>query len=193
MSQPATIEGPGRPIQLIAKELAASSGYLLARLGLAFKEQALAGAEASGFELYDYSVLAILGEGARETQATIADALDVDPSRLVALLDSLEARDLVVRQRDPSDRRRHVVSITTAGREALAQMRAIVNKVEDDFFAPLDRKDRETLHQMLVALAVKNDPRCCPLEASLLTPGAGSTPSELENATSVQGSAPSAT
>ena len=98
-----------------------SSGYLLARLGLAFKEQALASAEASGFELYDYSVLAILSEGARETQATIADALDLDPSRLVALLDSLQQRDLVVRQRDPNDRRRHVVSITTAG---LARARA---------------------------------------------------------------------
>ena len=63
----------------IAEELADSSGYLLARLGLAFKAQATARAEEAGFELYDYSVLAILGEGARETQATIADALDARP------------------------------------------------------------------------------------------------------------------
>ena len=187
MSQPATtIEGTGRPIQLIASELAASSGYLLARLGLAFKQQALASAEASGFELYDYSVLAILGEGARETQATIADALDLDPSRLVALLDSLEDRDLVVRQRDPNDRRRHVVSITTSGREALTSMRAIINKVEDDFFAPLNHNNRETLHQTLVALATQNDPRCCPLDDSLLNTTAESTTSEAESTTSDQ-------
>ena len=37
---------PARPVQLIARELADSSGYLLARLGLAFKAQALASAEA---------------------------------------------------------------------------------------------------------------------------------------------------
>src|SRR5580693_10643566 len=89
----------GRPMPLIAKELAQSTGYLLARLGVAFKARATARAEESGFELYDYSLLAILGEGARETQATIADALALDPSRLVALLDSLEQRNMVARQR----------------------------------------------------------------------------------------------
>src|ERR1700726_3984609 len=118
MNQLATAD-PLRPVQLIANELANSSGYLLARLGLAFKAQATARAEESGFELYDYSLLAILGEGARETQATIADALTLDPSRLVALLDSLEERGMVVRARDLQDRRRHVVSITDAGRREL--------------------------------------------------------------------------
>lgn len=190
--QAANIEGPGRPVQLIARELAARCGYLLARLGFAFKEQALASAEAAGFELYDYSVLAILGEGARETQATIADALDLDPSRLVALLDSLEQRDFVVRQRDPSDRRRHVVSITTSGREALTRMRAIVNEVEDDFFGPLDHDHRETLHQTLVALAERNDPRCCTPDDSLLSPRAAATSSDLESPSSVQKSASNA-
>ena len=153
-----------RPSQAIAKELAASSGYLLASLGLAFKTQAMAKAEQSGFELYDYSVLAILGEGARETQSTIAEALSLDPSRLVAILDSLEQRELIVRQRDPQDRRRHVVSITSAGRRERGRGRAIVGKLEDDFFAPLDAESRAALHPMLIALATQNDPRCCPLE-----------------------------
>ena len=163
VNQPLTAD-PHRPIQLVAKELAQSSGYLLARLGLAFKVQALARAEESGFELYDYSLLAILGEGARETQATIADALTLDPSRLVALLDSLEQRGMVVRQRDPQDRRRHVVSITDAGRIELARLRTIVRQLEDEFFAPLDAASREALHPMLVQLAEQNDPRCCPLD-----------------------------
>jgi DNA-binding MarR family transcriptional regulator len=163
MNQPLTADPP-RPIQLVAKELALSSGYLLARLGLAFKAQATARAEESGFELYDYSLLAILGEGARETQATIADALALDPSRLVALLDSLEQREMVARQRDRLDRRRHVVSITDTGRRELARLRAIVRQLEDEFFAPLDAASREALHPMLVQLASQNDPSCCPFD-----------------------------
>src|SRR5437867_4689044 len=124
MTAPST-ETPLRPIHRVAKELVASSGFLLARLGLAFKTKALERIAQEGFDAHHYSVLAILAEGARETQATIADALALDPSRLVALLDSLEERGLIARQRDPHDRRRNVVSITSAGQRQRPRLRSI--------------------------------------------------------------------
>ena len=148
----------------VARELAASSGFLLARLGIGFKARAIARAEDHGFELYDYSVLALLAEGDRKTQSTIADALAVDPSRVVALLDSLEHRGLLARQRDLHDRRRHVVSITPTGKRRLVQLRALVRALEDEFLAPLDETKRKILHDLLVELAAHNDPDCCPLE-----------------------------
>src|SRR6058998_1436915 len=109
----------------VAKELVKSSGFLLARLGLGFKSKVIAKLGDAGFETYDYGVLAMLAEGARITQSHIADALALDPSRLVALLDSLEDRRLITRQRDPLDSR-HVVTITTKGERELAQLREIV-------------------------------------------------------------------
>jgi DNA-binding MarR family transcriptional regulator len=148
----------------VARELTASNGFLLARLGIGFKARAIAGAEEQGFELYDYSVLALLAEGDRKTQSTIADALAVDPSRIVALLDSLEQRGLVTRHRDPHDRRRHVVSITPTGKRRLVEIRALFRRLEDEFFAPLDEAGRKTLHGLLVELAARNDPDCCPFE-----------------------------
>ncbi len=163
MSLTTATETPVRQVQAVARELAQSTGFLLARLGIAFKAQAIASAEDAGFEVYDYSVLAILGEGARATQATIAEALSLDPSRLVALLDSLEQRALVVRQRDPLDRRRHVVSITAAGEGELGRLRGMVRALEADFFAPLDAAERAALHELLTRLAARHDPSCCPL------------------------------
>jgi DNA-binding MarR family transcriptional regulator len=160
MATLSTTEDPIRPIHRVAKELVASSGFLLARLGIGFKTKAIARMEEAGYELYDYSVLAILAEGARETQGTIADALSVDPSRLVALLDRLEERSLIVRQRDPLDRRRHVVSITPAGKRELGRLRELIRKLEDDFFAAFDAEDRKALHGLLLRLAEANDPRC---------------------------------
>jgi DNA-binding MarR family transcriptional regulator len=155
-----TTEIPVRPVPRVAKELLKSSGFLLARLGLGFKAKALAKLDEAGFDGYDYSVLAILAEGARQAQATIAEALALDPSRLVALLDSLEERGLVERQRDPEDRRRHVVSITATGKRELQRLRATVKQLEEEFFAPLDPKAREALHEQLLVLACHHDPHC---------------------------------
>jgi DNA-binding MarR family transcriptional regulator len=93
--------------------------------------------------------------------------LALDPSRLVALLDSLEERALIVRQRDPQDRRRHAVSITAAGKRQLSRLREMAKELEDAFFAPLDRESRERFHDLLSQLAAHNDPRCASLlEAS---------------------------
>ena len=155
-----TTEIPLRPINRVAKELVASSGFLLARLGMGFKTKAIERLDQVGFEIYDYSVLAILDEGVRATQSTIADALTLDPSRLVALLDSLETRGLIARQRDPLDRRRHVVSITADGKRALDRNREVIKQLEDEFFKPLDPKSRAQLHDLLLRIACHNDPRC---------------------------------
>jgi DNA-binding MarR family transcriptional regulator len=133
------------------------------------KARAIVQVEQAGYEIYDYSVLAILAEGDRETQSAIADALDLDPSRLVALLDSLEKRGLIVRQRDPQDRRRHVVSITPDGKREHSRLREITKKVEEDFFAPLDAESRKLFHTLLMKLVVAHDPRCAP-ELDLDTP-----------------------
>jgi MarR family transcriptional regulator, lower aerobic nicotinate degradation pathway regulator len=153
-------ETPARPIQRVAKELVASSGFLLARLGFAFKARAIAKLEQAGFDSYHYSVLAILDEGARETQATIAEAVALDPSRLVAVLDSLEERGLIARQRDTHDRRRYMVSITASGKKQLSRLRALAKELEDEFLEPLDPDDREALHGLLMRLAAHHDPRC---------------------------------
>jgi DNA-binding MarR family transcriptional regulator len=155
-----TSAAPPQQADRLAKELLASSGFLLARLGFSFKGRAMEELEQAGFEPYHYGVLAIVSEGARQTQSTIGDALKLDPSRLVAVLDSLEERRLIERQRDPLDRRRHVVSITPAGKRKLVRLREIVNQLEDEFLAPLDSDQRATLHSLLLQLASHHDPRC---------------------------------
>jgi DNA-binding MarR family transcriptional regulator len=146
----------------IPSELLESGGFLFAMLGMLLKARALEAFEAVGFEAYHYNLLALLGEGERKTQATVADALGVDRSQLVGILDSLEDRGLVERRRDPHDRRRHVVSLTPDGRRQLVKLRAVLRRVEDEFFAPLDAASREGLYDALLTLAMHHDPRCSP-------------------------------
>jgi MarR family transcriptional regulator, lower aerobic nicotinate degradation pathway regulator len=147
------------------RELLKNSGFLLKRLGWTFKERALEGFEPTGLNPQHHAILALLDEGTRETQGTIADALGYDRSQLVGLLDELEERGFVDRQRDRADRRRHLVSLTPEGKKALAELRAIIERVEREFLAPLDDEERRALHALLLELAVHHDARCAPWPA----------------------------
>src|SRR5690349_23074371 len=146
---------PGPPEELLSSNL-----FLLKRLGFTAKDRSHAAFEGSGLASLHYAVLALLDEDPRETQAQIADALGYDRSLIVRLLDELEERELVIRKRDPEDRRRHVVKLTPAGRTRLVEMRAIVRRLEDEFLAPLSAKEHEALHALLTKLASYHDPRC---------------------------------
>jgi DNA-binding MarR family transcriptional regulator len=143
-------------------ELLENPLFLLGRLGVVVKTRAFAEFEAAGYSPYHYSVLALLDEGARSTQAEIADALGLDRGTLVRLLDSLEERKLIERQRDPNDRRRHFVSLTAPGRRQLNAFRTMVARIDEEFLAPLDPECRAQLHDLLSRIAQRLGPPFVP-------------------------------
>jgi MarR family transcriptional regulator, lower aerobic nicotinate degradation pathway regulator len=143
----------------LPQELVASTAFLLARVGISMKVRVMDEMESAGFAGYQYGVLALLGEGATETQARIADVLGLDRSQLVGELDDLEERGLIERRRDPNDRRRHMVTLTTDGKRQLVKLRAIVKRIEDSFLEPLGEDERKQLHDVLLRVACSHDGR----------------------------------
>jgi MarR family transcriptional regulator, lower aerobic nicotinate degradation pathway regulator len=150
------------PVQPLPAELVASSTFLLKRLGFAAKDRSMKAYEQTGLHPYHYAILLVLDEGSRDTQGSIADALGYDRGQLVGLLDELEEQKLVERRRDPNDRRRHLVRLTSEGTRTLGRLRRVTREVEDEFLAPLSEQERADLHELLLRLAEKHEPRCAP-------------------------------
>jgi MarR family transcriptional regulator, lower aerobic nicotinate degradation pathway regulator len=159
-----TVTSPQPPnspaLPRLPEELVASTTFLLKRLGFAAKERAMEAYEQTGLHPYHHAILLVLGEGSRETQGAIADALGYDRGQLVGLLDELEERGFVERRRDPKDRRRHLVRLTPDGKRMLRRLRALASQIEDEFLSPLSDKERASLHALLLRLAEKHEPRC---------------------------------
>jgi DNA-binding MarR family transcriptional regulator len=82
-------------------------------------------------------------------QQDLAEALCIDANNTVLVLNELEAAGWVVRVRDPSDRRRHLVRLTPEGRTAHEQALAARDEFEDDVLGPLDEDQRQQLHDLL--------------------------------------------
>jgi DNA-binding MarR family transcriptional regulator len=75
------------------------------------------------------------------------------------VLDELEEAGLVERRRDPADRRRHVVSMTPAGKKQLQKLRAVHDSVDEEVFSALTASELETFTRLLGKIAAAQDPR----------------------------------
>jgi DNA-binding MarR family transcriptional regulator len=83
------------------------------------------------------------------TQQELGDAMLMDDNTVVLLLNELEAAGFSVRRRDPGDRRRHIVEITTAGRRAIERAEKAQEGIEDELLGDLSPDEKATLTKLL--------------------------------------------
>jgi DNA-binding MarR family transcriptional regulator len=118
----------------------------LARVGRRAAEASMA---PGGLRPRHLIALKLLNEHGPASQQGLAEALSLDPSNVVGLLNELEERGLIVRRRDPADRRRHIVELSATGTGELCQAQARLSRVEDDLLAVLTAEERATLYRLL--------------------------------------------
>jgi DNA-binding MarR family transcriptional regulator len=82
-------------------------------------------------------------------QQDLADAFCMDANNVVLLLNELEELGYATRLRDPQDRRRHVVELTSAGRTALEHSELAQGAIENEVLGALDPEERRVLRQLL--------------------------------------------
>ena len=129
-----------------------SAGMLLVKIGRAAERWFTEELKPTGLTPRHLGVLFEVDARPTSQQALI-DSIGVDPSKLVGLLNDLEADGSIVRRRDPDDRRRHIVELSKEGRARLAAARQAASKVEERLFTGLDAKQRKQLHGVLAQVA----------------------------------------
>ncbi len=105
-------------------------------------------------------VLMVLAERKCLTQQALLEEMRVDPSVLVTILNDLEQDRLVSRRRDPADRRRHIVEISTNGTKLVARIDIAIQSVEAELFAGLAPKEVSTLHRLLDRIQANGEASC---------------------------------
>jgi DNA-binding MarR family transcriptional regulator len=125
----------------------------LARRGHGLVADALAG---EGVRRQHFAVLTSLAEQGAASQAELGRRLWIDRSDLHAIVGELEGDGLIARERDPGDRRRNVVTLTTSGKSALKRLDARVDGAQRELLAPLSASDQRELVRLLERVASRD-------------------------------------
>jgi DNA-binding MarR family transcriptional regulator len=82
----------------------------------------------------------------------LAAQLRVAPRSVTDVVDALQARGLLERRPDPTDRRATVLALTASGRSLLAEVDTARRADAHDYFSRLSERDRASLRRLLTAL-----------------------------------------
>lgn len=129
--------------------------WLLGRAHLRAQAILQAAFAEAGVRGYHYRLLAALDEHGSVSQTDLARETGIDRSDVVAALTELDEWGLTRRRIDPADRRRNVVSLTSAGTARLAELDEVVGSVQAEVLAPLDERERKTLLRLLAKVAAQ--------------------------------------
>jgi len=135
--------------KLVAATISQDAGFLLAKLhasGSVLNNRALAD---FGLKERSYSVLALANSELEPTQREMAEFLSLDPSQIVALIDELEKRGLVIRAPGKLDRRAKIVSATAEGAAVFRQAEAAAREAESAALAGLNGTEIAALKGLL--------------------------------------------
>jgi DNA-binding MarR family transcriptional regulator len=95
-------------------------GYVLRRAQLAVFRDFVQRMRPLQLRPSHYAILTLLEATPNLTQIHVCQMLDIKRPNLVRLIDELERRNLVMRGKDPADRRSYALQITAEGRRILA-------------------------------------------------------------------------
>ena len=140
------------PVSASDAALAQFLGYHLKRAQTVLMGDMNAAIAPLGLRMITYSALTMVVENPGLRQSHLADALAIERPNLVVILDDLEERGLISRDRVPTDRRAYALTATLKGRKLYEEATAAVAAHEARMLAGVSAEDRAAALRVLGAI-----------------------------------------
>jgi DNA-binding MarR family transcriptional regulator len=95
--------------------------------------------------LVTFSALVIIRDNAGLRQSQLADVLEIERPNLVVIVDELEQRDLIVRDRAVNDRRAYALRVTDEGEALCGKALLAVKEHEEKLCTGMTPEQRATV------------------------------------------------
>ena len=105
-----------RPIQTSDATLRRFLGYHIKRASNVVQADLARVLKPFQLRMITYTALVLIVDNPGLSQTKLAQAMDIERPNLVVIIDELEQRELIVRERVPTDRRSYALKATLAGR-----------------------------------------------------------------------------
>ena len=130
-----------------------SVGYLLRRVYTTMHERIEAAFAGHGFTLMQWIVLIYVRDGLARTASDLVREFRHDSGAMTRVIDQLERRGLLARERSTRDRRVVNLSLTSSGRRTIEALLPVVVGQMNAALEPFSRAEFEQLREMMERLA----------------------------------------
>jgi len=147
---------PGKDDQLSETQLRQFIGYEMKMAYLLVQDDMVRILKPTGLRIVTFSALSIVVENPDISQTQLAQALQIERSGVVVIVDELENADLISRNKVEGDRRSYALRATLKGRNLWSRTEKRVHEHEDDILSGLTGAEREMLKALLVRIIEDN-------------------------------------
>ena len=125
------------------------AGYHLKRASNLVQADLKRTLEPFGLRMVTFSALVLIVDNPGLRQSQLAQAMDIERPNLVVIVDELEQRNLIVRDKVPTDRRAYALHVTPSGRVLQKQAVEAVEAHEAKLLASWDAETKEIVSKAL--------------------------------------------
>ena len=106
----------------------------------------------------DYTILTLLKSNPNINQKRLGQAINVSPPNMATVLDRLETRKLLTRQRNPMDKRAQTLVLTAEGLSMCTKVEKTLGELDRDATAALSEAERVELVRLLQKTFMPDQP-----------------------------------